>query len=128
MRALLDTHAFLWFITADARLGLAAKRMIEDARYDLFLSVASIWEIAIKAGMGRLPLPEPIRTFIPQQVADNEITVLPVAVKHALDVAELPPHHRDPFDRLLVAQALAENVPILSADTALDPYGIRRVW
>lgn len=128
MRALLDTHAFLWFITGDARLSLAARRLMEDVRYDLLLSVASIWEIAIKAGTGRLPLPLPIRSFIPQQVAENEITVLPVAMEHALEAAYLPLHHRDPFDRMLVVQALAEQVPILSADPALDRYGVQRVW
>jgi PIN domain nuclease of toxin-antitoxin system len=128
MRALLDTHAFLWFITGDARLSLAARRLMEDVRYDLLLSVASIWEIAIKAGTGRLPLPVPIRSFIPQQVAENEITLLPVAMEHALEGAYLPLHHRDPFDRMLVVQALAEQVPILSADPALDRYGVQRVW
>ena len=128
MRALLDTHTFLWFITGDARLSLAAQRLMEDVRYDLLLSVASIWEIAIQAGMGRLPLPLPIRSFIPRQVAENEITVLPVAMEHALEAAYLPLHHRDPIDRMLVVRALAEQVPTLSADAALDRYGVHRVW
>jgi PIN domain nuclease of toxin-antitoxin system len=128
MRALLDTHTFLWFITGDARLSGNAERVIEDGRYDVLLSVASIWEIAIKAGIGRLPLPLPVAALLPRQIMDNEISVLPIAVEHALEVANLPLHHRDPSDRMLVAQALAEQVPILSADATLDRYGVHRVW
>lgn len=127
MRALLDTHAFLWFITADARLSAAAQRLIEDARYDLFLSVASIWEIAIKAGTGCPFLCRSAPSSLSRSLTTRS-RFCRFAVKHALDVADLPLHHRGPFDRLLVAQALAEDVPVLSADMALDPYGIRRVW
>jgi PIN domain nuclease of toxin-antitoxin system len=128
MRAILDTHAFLWFIIGDSRPSAAAEQLIEDVRYDLLLSAASVWEIAIKVGQGRLPLPLPIRSFLPRQLAENDITLLPIEVKHALEVAELPAHHRDPFDRMLVAQALTEQVPILSADATLDQYGVQRVW
>ncbi len=128
MRALLDTHTFLWFITGDARLSTTAEQVLEDAEYDLLLSMASVWEIAIKSGLGRLPLPSPIHSFLPQQIAANELTLLPVAMDHAFRVAVLPLHHRDPFDRMLVAQAIAEQVPILSADVSLDRYGVQRVW
>jgi PIN domain nuclease of toxin-antitoxin system len=128
MRAILDTHTFLWFITGDPRLSRSAERLIEDARYDVLLSVASIWEIAIKVATGRLSLPLPINTLLPQQIAENEITIFPIEVEHALEVAGLPLYHRDPFDRMLVAQALTEQLPILSADATLDQYGIQRVW
>ncbi|HEX6038519.1 type II toxin-antitoxin system VapC family toxin [Longimicrobium sp.] len=128
MRAILDTHAFLWFITDDARLSTAAGNVIEGEADDLLLSVASIWEIAIKVGLGRLPLPAPIHTFLPRQIAANDLRLLPIAMRHALSVATLPLHHRDPFDRMLVAQALTEDVPILSADAELDRYGVQRLW
>jgi PIN domain nuclease of toxin-antitoxin system len=128
MRALLDTHAFLWFITDDVRLSRPAEQLFENARYDLLLSMASVWEIAVKVGLGRLPLPLPIRSFLPRQLAENEIRLLPIKLDHAFEAGELPVHHRDPFDRMLVAQALTEQVPILSADVALDQYGVHRIW
>lgn len=125
---MVHTHTFLWFITGDARLSRVAEQLLEDEQCDLLLSIASVWEIAIKVGLGRLPLPYPIREFLPQQIAENELTLLPIRMNHALEVVGLPMHHRDPFDRMLVAQALSEDVPILSADGSLDPYGVHRVW
>lgn len=128
MRALLDTHAFIWFATGDSRLGAAAERVIRTGSHNLLLSVASVWEMAIKAGLGRLSLSLPLEQFVPEQMAANRIALLPVAIDHALHVAGLPQHHRDPFDRMLVAQARAEGVPLISADPELDRYGIRRLW
>ncbi|HEX2076384.1 MAG TPA: type II toxin-antitoxin system VapC family toxin [Longimicrobium sp.] len=128
MRALLDTHAFLWFISGDRRLSDVARNRIEAHDSEVLLSIASIWEIAVKAGLGKLPLPSPVRSFVPQQMLENRIGLLPVALDHALEVASLPHHHRDPFDRMLVVQARMEEMPIISADPALDRYGVDRVW
>lgn len=128
MRSLLDTHTFLWFITRDTRLSVTARGVIEARESEILLSIASVWEIAIKTGLGRLPLPSPVRTFVPQQMVENKIGLLPIALDHALEAGNLPPHHRDPFDRMLVVQARMEELPIISADSELDRYGIHRVW
>jgi PIN domain nuclease of toxin-antitoxin system len=128
VRSLLDTHAFLWFVIGDRRLSATARSRIEAQGSEILLSIASIWEIAIKAGQGRLPLPSPVRRFIPQQMVENGIGLLPVALDHAMEVGNLPHHHRDPFDRMLVVQARMEEMPIISADSELDRYGVKRVW
>lgn len=128
MRSLLDTHAFLWFVAGDERLSVRARNRIEAQDSEVLLSIASIWEIAIKAALGRLPLPSPVRSFVPQQMTENKIGLLPVALDHALEAGSLPHHHRDPFDRMLVVQARMEEMPIISADPELDRYGIERVW
>ena len=128
MRVLLDTHAFLWFITADPKLSTQAAQVIRDGRNDVLLSLASVWEIAIKVSIGRLPIPQPLDTFVPQQLGFNRIGLLPVELRHALAIARLPLHHRDPFDRMLVVQAQADDIPIVSADTTLDAYGVQRLW
>ncbi len=128
MRALLDTHAFLWFVTGHRALGPAADRLIEREESELMLSIASVWEIAIKAGLGRLQFMMPVEKFVSEQLRMNRIALLPVALDHATRVATLPHHHRDPFDRLLVSQAQMEEMPLISADAELDLYGINRVW
>ncbi len=111
MKALLDTQVFLWWISDDPRLSSRASAIIKDGNNKLFLSAASGWEIAIKVRLGRLTLPEPLETFVPEQMALNAIEGLPIQMSHALHVYTLPDHHRDPFDRLLVAQAQLENLP-----------------
>ena len=128
MRALLDTHVFLWWISDDPRLSTHAREIITDGENTLFLSAASGWEIAIKAKLGRLKLPEPLETFVPEQMALNAIESLSVQMSHALHVHTLPLHHRDPFDRLLIAQAQLDNLPILTADPQIALYAIRTVW
>jgi PIN domain nuclease of toxin-antitoxin system len=128
MRALLDTHVFLWWISDDPRLSAHAREIITNGENTLFLSTASGWEIAIKAKLGRLKLPEPLEAFVPEQMALNAIESLPVQMSHALHVHTLPLHHRDPFDRLLVAQAQLDNLPILTADPQIALYAIRTVW
>jgi PIN domain nuclease of toxin-antitoxin system len=128
MRALLDTHAFLWFITADPKLSAQAEKTIRHGDNELLLSMASVWETAIKVSLGRLPLPEPIETFIPAQLQINRIGLLPIEAGHTFGIVHLPFHHRDPFDRLIIAQALAEDLPIVSGDATFDAYGVRRVW
>jgi len=127
MRYLLDTHTFLWFVNDDPQLSIDAKRLLESD-VDLLLSVGSLWEIAIKVSIGKLSLPDSYDKFIPQQVALNDIEILPINLAHLEVVATLPFHHRDPFDRLLIAQAMVESVLIVSADGMFDSYGVNREW
>ena len=127
MRLLLDTHAFLWFLLDDARLGITAKTVIEQAE-TLYLSPASHWEIAIKIALGKYVLPEPFTQFMMRELEDNNMTILPIEIFHTAQLTSLPFHHRDPFDRLIIAQALAEDLPIVSIDTKFDAYGVSRIW
>jgi PIN domain nuclease of toxin-antitoxin system len=127
MTLLLDTHVFLWFCQGDSLLSATAKTLIENAGDRKLLSVASCWEIAIKAGLGKLTLGEPSGTYIPAALSRTGFEILPVSLAHATFVESLPLHHRDPFDRLLIAQATIEAILIVSMDTALDHYGIRRL-
>ncbi len=128
MRLLLDTHTFLWFIEDHQSLGAEARRLIEEPSNEVFLSIASIWEMAIKLSLGKLHLGQPFDQFIANQLESNNISPLDISIKHAAAIADLPFHHRDPFDRLLVAQSLVEGYPILSADITLDAYGVMRRW
>lgn len=128
MKLLLDTHSFLWFVGGDARLTPTARTLIEDGMNDVFLSVASLWEMAIKISLGRLQLAQAFETFIPQQVSLNRIEVLGITISHTAKVATLSFHHRDPFDRLLIAQALVAQMPIVSRDPEFDAYDITRLW
>jgi PIN domain nuclease of toxin-antitoxin system len=127
MQLLLDTHTFLWFVNDSPRLSVTAKGLIESD-VDLWVSVASLWEIAIKVSVGKLTMPRPIDEFIPQQIAANDIEILPIEFSHIAAISTLPFHHRDPFDRLLIAQSMIENVAIVSADSIFDSYGIHREW
>ena len=128
MRLLLDTHVFLWWVTDAPELSRRARRAIADSKSECLLSVASCWEMAIKAGLGKLELSGRIDRFLPQQMASNGIRELPVEMRHATRVARLPFHHRDPFDRLLAAQALEEGLSIVSADHIFKRYGLTRIW
>jgi len=128
VRLLLDTHAFLWFILDDPRLSAAAKARIADPANDIEISPASYWELAIKIGIGKYTLPGPYATFLEQQIAVNGFGILHVLPRHTSVLTTLPRHHKDPLDRLLVAQALVEGVPLVSGDAALDAYGVNRVW
>lgn len=131
MKILLDTHTFLWFISGDAKLTGVARLTIEDLDNERFLSIASLWEIAIKTNLGRLnvlPEDETFANFFEQEAWCNSIEILPIELPHVALVASLPQHHRDPFDRLLVAQAQTENMVLISADSALDAYPIERRW
>ena len=128
MNLLLDTHAFLWWITDGSRLSPRAREAIADGGNVLFFSAASGWEIAIKARLGKLRVPEDLRRFLTEQLSRNAIQVLPIHLSHALHVYTLPDHHRDPFDRLLISQSLLENLPVLSADPQLAQYAIEVIW
>jgi len=128
LRLLLDTHVFLWWVTADPRLSRRARTLIADAANTLYLSAASGWEMAIKAGLGRLQMADELERLVPEQMALNGIEGLPVVLAHALRVHALPAHHRDPFDRLLVAQAELEDLAIVTGDPQIAEYGVRTVW
>lgn len=128
MRLLLDTHSFLWFISGNPQISSSARTLIEDVSNQPFLSVASLWEMAIKMSLGRLSFEQPFETLIPQQLSLNGIALLGITISHTAVVARLPFHHRDPFDRLLVAQAMVEQMPIVSGDTAFDAYTVTRLW
>ncbi|MCL4864400.1 MAG: type II toxin-antitoxin system VapC family toxin [Gemmatimonadales bacterium] len=124
MRVLLDTQVWLWMLAAPDRLSTASRALLAAAENELLFSAASAWEIAIKHGLGKLQLPESPAEYIPRMMVHTSVTPLPVHHRHALHVAQLPEHHRDPFDRLLVAQAQVEGVPIVSADRHFLPYDI----
>ncbi len=128
MRALLDTHVLLWWLTDSDRLTRRAREVIAARETELYWSAASSWELAIKTALGRLELPGPPRSVIPKVIRDQALRPLEVTHAHALAVAELPWHHRDPFDRLLVAQAGLENLGVLTADPVFAEYGAQVVW
>ena len=128
MRALLDTHAFLWWIENDPRLSTRAREIIADDGNDIILSAVSVWEIAIKASLVRLAIRGDIAAFVNSNVTANGFEVLPLLIEHALRVASLPDHHRDPFDRALVAQAQVEDVALLTADRAISRYSVKILW
>jgi PIN domain nuclease of toxin-antitoxin system len=125
---LLDTHTFLWFVGDDPLLSAKAKGRIEDPANRKWLSVASCWEIAIKVGLKKLDLGEQATTFLPRELATNGFDLLAIDLRHATFVETLPPHHQDPFDRLLIAQALIEAIAVVSADARFDRYGVTRLW
>jgi len=128
-RVLLDTHAFLWAINDDPRLSKTAARVFLDATgFELLLSFASAWEMAIKASLGKLLVPRPLLGFLQEQLRLNDVNLLTPTLSHAATVAELPFHHRDPFDRLIVAQAHCESLAVVSIDGVFDAYGVERIW
>lgn len=127
MRLLLDTHVWLWMQVEPERLSREARGIVENPGNELLLSTASSWEIAIKHAIGRLALPVPPSEYVPSRIESSGVTPLSIEHSHALRVAELPPHHRDPFDRLLVAQAQLEAVPILTVDRKIETYEVEIV-
>lgn len=121
MRVLLDTHAMIWWLEGNPRLGRDAGAIIDDRRNETWFSIASVWEIAIKSALGKLRTPGDL----PRQMATNDIGALPISMVHAHETAALPLHHRDPFDRMLVAQARTENLILITADARLKDYDVR---
>src|SRR5260370_33727531 len=128
MRHLIDTQSVIWYVDQDHLISPIAHAAITDPANDLLLSAASVWEIAIKVGLGKLTLSLANRQWMAKAIADLSLVVLPITVGYADVQACLPRHHGDPFDRLIVAQAIAEGIPIISSDPQLDAYGITRVW
>ena len=127
MKIILDTHTFLWFINDSPELSNSAAELIESD-VDLWISIASLWEISIKVNLNKLDLSDDYEKFIPHQIAINNIEILPVNLQHLIVLTKLPLHHRDPFDRLLIAQAISEEVPIISVDKKFDLYEVDRQW
>ncbi|MCE2393991.1 type II toxin-antitoxin system VapC family toxin [Candidatus Poribacteria bacterium] len=128
MRYLLDTNALLWFLDNDKKLSHRARQLIESSSHESFCSIASLWEIAIKTRLRKLDLGEPFEQMFPEQLHLNRIDILDITVDSLIKLTTLPFHHRDPFDRLIIAQGLVENLPIISVDTVFDAYGIDREW
>jgi PIN domain nuclease of toxin-antitoxin system len=128
MRLLLDTHAFLWFVLNLPQMSQNALQLIQNPAHDILISPASYWEIAIKVSLGKYQIPGPFQGWMEHQLTINSFEILPIAVPHAARVSTLPFHHRDPFDRLLCAQALVERIPIISVDEVFDSYGVERQW
>ena len=124
MRLLLDTHALLWWLADDVRLGERARRVIAAPENDVYVSAASAWEIAIKAGLGKVSAPNDLA----EQIDASAFFALPIDVVHALEVRQLPEHHRDPFDRLLVAQARLEGLTLVTADPRISRYDVPVLW
>jgi len=128
VKFLLDTCAFLWMITDAPDLSPKAREILADADNGLFLSAASCWEISIKSGLGRIRFSGPCERIIPEQMHRLSIQPLPVLSAHALHVARIKPLHRDPFDRMLVAQSRLERLPLLTPDPLIKSYGVETVW
>lgn len=128
MRLLLDTHTFLWYVDDNPKLSAVAKAAISVPSAEVFISPASYWEIAIKVSTGKHILNRPYLDFIEDHVKRNGFVVLPIEPRHTAVLIGLPFHHKDPFDRLLVAQAIAENIPIVTCDADLAHYPISRIW
>jgi PIN domain nuclease of toxin-antitoxin system len=128
MRLLLDTHAFLWFISGDESLSQYSRLLIQEAENEIFISVATLWEISIKNSLNKLELSQPFEILIPRELSDNEFTQLSITIEHLIQLVRLPFHHRDPFDRLLIAQSLSEQLPLVSKDSQFDNYGLERIW
>jgi PIN domain nuclease of toxin-antitoxin system len=128
MELLLDTHALIWWDEKPARLGSKARAACLDSANELWLSVASVWEIQIKMMLGRLALRQPLKHLIEDQVKRNGMLILPLKFEHVLRLESLPERHKDPFDRLLVAQALEENCVLVSHDPLIAQYPVTTIW
>jgi PIN domain nuclease of toxin-antitoxin system len=128
MRVILDTHTFIWQISDSARLSETARQAITNTENQLLISIASLWEIAIKVNLGKLTLSRSFMELIPEQLIFAEIDQLPIRLEHLDLLISLPLHHRDPFDRLLIAQALTESLPIISRDPMFKQYGVPIIW
>lgn len=128
MSLLLDTHALLWWVDDAPQLSSKARQALLAWESECFVSVASCWELAIKVSLGKLGLRDSVERFIPEQLAMNSFRLLPIDFRHAARVETLPFHHRDPFDRLLIAQALTEKLTVVTSDPAFANYGVDCLW
>ena len=128
MRLLLDTHAFLWFVLGDSQLSAAARTLISDPKNDVFVSPATFWEVALKVSIGKYALAVPFEDFVRHGIDDNDFELLPIEIRHAAQLLTLPFHHKDPFDRMLIAQALADGLTLVSNEALFDAYGVKRHW
>ncbi len=128
MRVIIDTHVFLWWVDGARVLPVKARAALADPDNECLLSLASAWEMAIKAGLGKLKLSLPVRRFVVENVAANGFRMFDIGIAHVGRIETLPQHHGDPFDRLLIAQALEEDLAIVTADPVFRKYGVKRIW
>jgi len=128
VRLLLDTHALLWWLDGDRRLRPRVRQLVGDAGNEVLVSAASVWEITTKARLGKLPGAVAVAADVPSCIAGQDFVPLPITVLHAQRAGALRGPHQDPFDRMLIVQAQAEGVPIVSSDTVFDAYGVTRLW
>lgn len=127
-RFLIDTHVLLWYYLDDPQLSATARTTLDDPANDILVSPASHWEVAVKIKIGKYTLNVPFAQFIREAIFYNGFAILPIEPEHSERLTTLPLHHKDPFDRMMIAQALAEGVPVVSADTLFDPYPVQRLW
>lgn len=128
MRVLLDTHVFLWWVEGNRALPVKARAALADRNNECLFSLVSVWELAIKTGLGKLKLALPVQRYVVEHVAANGFQMLDIRMAHVGRVESLPAHHGDPFDRLLIAQALEEKLPVVTADPVFREYGVKRIW
>jgi len=128
MRVLVDTHVFLWWVEGDRTLPVKARAALANRDNECLLSLVSVWELAIKAALGKLKLALPVQRYVVENVAANSFGILDIRIAHICRVESLAMVHGDPFDRLLVAQALEERLPIVTADPVFREYGVKRIW
>jgi len=128
MNCLLDTHVVLWILSDDRRLSENAKIQFLEKENTIYLSMASIWEISIKVSLNKLEIKSSLETFVEKHIIGNDIHLLNIELEHVYPLVKLPFHHRDPFDRLIVSQAIYEKMPIISSDKNFDLYSVKRIW
>lgn len=128
MKLLIDTHAFIWFFRGDIKLSYAARELIENMDNEVMLSIASVWEMAIKQSIGKLTFGLPFKAVLVEKLKQNQVEILGITLDHMEAVATLPLHHRDPFDRLIIAQGIVENIPIITADDVFNAYPVQKIW
>jgi PIN domain nuclease of toxin-antitoxin system len=126
MKVLIDTHVLLWGLQDEPRLSDRVRTLLPKA--EVWISVASLWEIIAKVQVGKLKLPTPVRDYLTLKLRENGVSVLPLTFDHVRRLEELPLHHRDPFDRILIAQSLEENLPLITADSLFKNYAVRLIW
>ena len=128
MRLIIDTQVLIWWTNDVSNISPRVQNIIFDLDNELWLSLASVWEIQIKISLGKLDLPRSLPDIITTQMAENQVKILPIELSHIYALDQLPLYHRDPFDRLIIAQSLAEKMPIASIDKAFDAYSVERIW
>lgn len=128
MRLLLDTHSLIWFFSGNPKLSNTAKELMEDINYQKLISLATVWEMGIKQSKGKLSLSLPLEDYINQKTELEDYEILPINLKHLAIISTLPFYHNDPFDRLLIAQSIAENIPVITKDIAFSDYDIKIIW
>ena len=128
MKLLLDTHTFLWFIENNKNLPDNTRSLIQTTRDDVYVSIVTPWEIAIKTSIGKLVLSKPVESVFPTEITGNKLTILPIDYADIIELGKLPFHHNDPFDRMLIAQARTLALNVISRDTIFDRYGVHRIW